>query len=125
MAWHGVEAVAYDVQGGGVMAWIDDRIWCHPKISDISDAAFRAWINGIAYSFGFHTRGKLTSAQQRLVGATPRIGRELTVAGLWEENGDGIFIHDWNVHNGKAEQRAQKERLRLKAYRAKKHGTAS
>ena len=39
------------------MAWVDDRIWCHQKLADLSDRAFRVWVNGIAYSSGFQTKG--------------------------------------------------------------------
>jgi len=107
------------------MAWIDDRIWCHPKVADLSDSAFRVWVNGIAYAFGFYTRGTLSPGQQKLIGATAEISRELISAGLWEKNGAGIHIHDWDAHNGTAELRRERERERLRKLRATKHGTQS
>ena len=37
------------------MAWLDERIWCHPKITDLSDRAFRVYVNSIAYASGMNT----------------------------------------------------------------------
>lgn len=99
------------------MAWIDDRAWCHPKLVDLSDKAFRAWINGITYAAGFSTGGQLTEAQQRLVGASSRQRDELVAANLWEMNGDGVRIHDWDDHNGKRDARKAADRERKRAAR--------
>lgn len=104
------------------MAWIDDRIWCHPKLTDLSDRAFRVWVNSVAYAFGFYTRGKLTSAQQKMIGSTADTARELIAAGLWEKNGNGVRIHDWDVHNAKAEERRHKARERMRRLREQQHG---
>lgn len=98
------------------MAWIDDRIWCHQKVTDISDKAYRAWVNSIAYSSGMSTHGNISEAQQRLVGATPKVRDELVAAGLWDANGSAdVRIHDWDAHNGKRDARraADRERKRL------------
>lgn len=101
------------------MAWVDDRLWCHPKFADISDKAFRAYVNGVAYSSGFACLGHLTEGQQKTIGVTPAIRRELITAGLWDTNGDGaaILIHDWEVHNGKRDARKAADRERKKRAR--------
>lgn len=102
------------------MAWLDDRIWCHPKIADLTDSAYRAYVNSIAYSSGMSTRGHLTVGQQRTIGATPKIRRELVGAGLWDLNGDGqaVDIHDWDDHNAKQDARRKRERERKRQARA-------
>jgi AraC-like DNA-binding protein len=115
------------------MAWIDDRIWCHTKITDLSDKAFRVWISSIAYSAGLGTKGHLSEAQQRLVGATPRIHRELLTAGLWDQisgesndqNSAEILIHDWNEHNEKRDARREADRLRKRAQRQMSAGQSN
>lgn len=101
------------------MAWIDDRIWCAPKLTDLTSPAFRAWVNGIAYSSGMHTRGRLTLAQQRLVGANAKTRSELIEHGLWDLNGDGltVHIHDWDEHNEKRDARRARDRERKRLAR--------
>lgn len=102
-----------------LMAWVDDRIWCHPKFTDISDRAFRTHINGIAYSTGFGTRGTLTAGQQRKVGSDARIRRELVAAELWDALEDGaVGIHNWDEHNGKRDARRAADRERKRAARS-------
>ena len=49
------------------MAWIDNRMWAHPKVTELSHEAFRVYVNGLAYCSGMNTRGHLTSAQQSLL----------------------------------------------------------
>ena len=105
------------------MAWVDDRIWCHQKLADLSDRAYRVLMNGIAYSSGFQTKGCLTVGHQRLIGATPKMRGELLTAGLWDENGDaGISIHDWDAHNGKRDERRTRDRERKRLERDKQYG---
>lgn len=102
------------------MAWIDDRIWCHPKLADISDSAFRVYVNGVAYSSGFHTSGTLTAGQQRAIGATARTRTELVKARLWEiKSAEDVAIHDWAEHNAKRDARRKADRERKRLERAK------
>lgn len=100
------------------MAWLDDRVWCHPKLADVSDRAFRVWVNGMAYSSGFGTRGVLTAGQQRTIGADTKSRRELVASGLWDETDGGVCIHDWDAHNGKRDARRAADRERKKASRS-------
>ena len=99
------------------MAWIDDRIWCHEKFTDLSGDAFAAYVKGVAYSSGMMTRGHLTRGQMKLVGARAREIKALLDAGLWELNGAGVVIHDWDEHNGKRDERREKERERKRQAR--------
>lgn len=91
------------------MAWIDDRIWCHPKVTDVSLPARWIWVASIAYSAGMQTGGALSAGQQSLIGSTAKIRRELVAAVLWDDvDGKSVQVHDWDNHNGKRdEQRAQ------------------
>lgn len=98
------------------MAWIDDRIWCHPKLVGLTDSAFRTYVHGLAYAAGMSTGGHLDRSQIRLVSVKKRDENELKNARLWDENHDGgVIIHDWQEHNGKRDARraADRERKRL------------
>lgn len=92
------------------MAWIDNRIWAHPKLIGLSDRAWRIYVSAIAYSSGFLTEGRLSPVQQRAIGVTPRVKKELIQAGLWHEIGREIGIHDWEEHNAKRESKRLTER---------------
>jgi hypothetical protein len=105
------------------VAWLDDRVWCHPKLADLTDRSFRVWVNGMAYSSGFGTRGLLTPGQQRTIGADTRVRRELVAAGLWDETTEGVLIHDWDDHNGKRDARRAADRERKRA--ARSNGTSA
>jgi hypothetical protein len=108
------------------MAYIDDRIWCHPKWVGLSPLAFRVGVSSICYSHGFITRGRLTVAQQRQIGATDRARRELVEHGIWEQNGTTILIHDWADYNDDSarETARSKTRERVRRYRKRRAGNA-
>lgn len=102
------------------MAWIDDRIWCHPKLVGLTARAFRAYINGLAYSSGFACQGRLTDPQVKAIGASANVRRELVDAGLWAEATDrsgAIEIHDWAEHNSKRDERRAQDRERKRRQR--------
>lgn len=101
------------------MAWLDDRVWCHPKLADVSKAARWTWVAAITYSSGFQTGGKVTNGQLAQLGATTRERRELVAASLWHEIEGGVEINDWDEHNGKrdARRKADRERKRLERER--------
>jgi len=102
------------------MAWIDDRLWCHPKIVPLTVPARWVYVAAIAYSSGMSTGGRIDAATQRLLGARAPIRAELLQAGLWDLNGDGttVHIHDWDEHNSKRDERRKKDRERKRAMRA-------
>lgn len=111
------------------MAWIDDRIWCHPKLTDVSSDAYRAYVNSVAYSSGFALGGFLTKGQQATIGTIATARRELLVAGLWETCEDigkgGIHIHDWDEHNGKRDARKAADRERKRQFRRTQSGQSA
>lgn len=100
------------------MAWLDDRVWCHPKLTDISDRAWRVWVSSIAYSSGLGTSGVLTVQQQRIVGGTPVIRRALIEGRLWDELDAGaVVIHDWAEHNERRDAKRRTDRERKQRQR--------
>lgn len=100
------------------MAWVDDRIWCHPKFADLSPAARWLWVCGVTYSSGFATKGALSRGQQQTIGTTKKTLVELVQAGLWEPLEDGsVQIHDWDEHNSKRDERRAKDRERKRRER--------
>jgi len=103
------------------MAWTDDRLWCHPKYVGLSWRAKAVLRHAFEYAGGLQTKGKLTAAQQATIGANPKVRAELVAAGWWDLNGDGstVLIHDWDDHNGQRDRRREKDRERLREWRAK------
>lgn len=101
------------------MAWIDDRVWCHPKLADLPPAVAWTWVKSVAYSAGMGTKGHLSAGQQKLIGSTPKLRAALLQAGLWDANGQpgGIVIHDWDEHNEKRDERREKDRERKRKAR--------
>lgn len=109
------------------MAWVDDRIWCHPKFTDLRADAFKLYVCGVAYSTGFGTGGHLSPGQLKTLGSTARDRRALTAAALWHDADDGgIDINDWLEHNGKRDARRAADRERKReARKADKSGGTS
>ncbi len=127
------------------MAFLDDRVWVHPKWRLLGDAAYRVGTYAICYSHGFGTRGYLNPVDLMTIGATPALTEELLDVGLWEpasENSSepdplghpavtlavtvesrGIVIHDWDNYNDddadakRREKNAERQR-RSRAHRA-------
>lgn len=100
------------------MAWLDDRLWCHPKLVPLSDKAFRVYVNGITYSSGFQLRGELKLAHQKAVGSTVPIKKELVKGLLWDElDGGVVYIHDWEEHNGRRDARRKADTQRKRSQR--------
>lgn len=104
--------------GRRLVAWIDPRIWCHPKFADLSDSACWLYVKGVAYCDGFSTKGHLSLGQVRTIGGTPKYRSELVDAGLWDEQADGFYVHDWEHHNGPRDRRKEEARERMRAHRA-------
>ena len=104
-------------KAGRLVAWIDDRAWAHPKITELSDGAFRLWVSSICYASGFGTRGKLTPEQQRKIGVSRVTSEELLCHGLWIEGNNFITIRDWEEHNGVRDRKREQDRIRKRKQR--------
>lgn len=83
----------------------------HPKIEGLSDGAFRALVEAWCWCSRNQTDGLITAASWRKRG-TPAARKELAAAGLVETRGDGVYMHDYTLHQRTAdeiaEQRAKK-----------------
>ena len=103
------------------MAWLDDRLYVHPKWVGLSLRAWKVGVTAILYSHGFGLYGKLEPSQVRAIGCTEVTRSELIGAGLWETDGETVLIHDWDEHNGnrdrKLEERRQTDRERKRKER--------
>jgi hypothetical protein len=99
------------------MAWVDDRIYCHPKVLRVSKPARWTFVAGIAYSTGWGTKGHLEQGALEAIGCDTKTRRELVTAGLWAENGNGVNIHDWEDYNAKRDARRAADRERKRRRR--------
>lgn len=98
------------------MTWIklDDNAVDHPKLSVLSDKAFRWWVRGLSYSSRFLTDGMLPKVFWKQ--APNGVRTELVSARLWDWIDPDFSIHDYAHHQSiKAEVEADKQRNREKA----------
>jgi hypothetical protein len=97
------------------MSWLrlDDKFAQHPKVADLSDKAFRVHIEVMLYCAEYNTKGRVVAAAIRFAGAKPKQVDELVNARLWDENGSGYVVHDFEDYNGeRAQARERKQRQR-------------
>lgn len=114
------------------MAWakLDDQFVEHPRISGLSDKAFRLHVASICHASRKLTDGHISVTDARVLRALTRTGArhvdELLDAGVWNTNGDGWVIRDYLDYNPSADEvkerrKAEAERLRnIRARRKKK-----
>jgi len=90
------------------MPWvrIDEHAMSHPKISGLSDGAFRLWVQALAHCQNFLTDGVVVPvALKGLPAYTAKRRTELVAAGLWNNAPDaGILVHDYLQWNESREQ---------------------
>lgn len=86
------------------MAWLDDRIRDHPKIVRASAPAFRHWALALCYCSAHGTEGRLDQAVKAL-NVPRKIIRELVSLQLWDQEPDGLWVHDWQEHNAKRDEK--------------------
>jgi hypothetical protein len=114
------------------MAWakLDDQFVEHPRISVLSDKAFRLHVASICHASRKLTDGHISETDARVLRALTRTGKrhvdELLDAGVWNVNGgNGWVIRDYLDYNPPADEvkerrKAEAERLRnLRAKRGK------
>jgi hypothetical protein len=87
------------------MGWlrIDDGFMDHPKVVGLTDAAVVAHMRALTHCTRFETDGVVTEAYLSRI-ASPEIAAELLAAGVWEDAGGGIEIHDFLDYNPSHEQ---------------------
>lgn len=79
---------------------LDDKFTRHPKVVGLSDKAFRVHVETMVYCASYNTKGRIPAAALKLANATPKQTNELLSAGLWDENGTGMVVHDFEIYNG-------------------------
>lgn len=79
-------------------AKLHNDLWSSRKWMSISLAAQGLWTTAVAYSNTMRTYGKLEGHLLPLFRGTPELAAELVDAGLWDVDGDGWQIHDWDDH---------------------------
>ena len=102
------------------MTWakLDDSFPEHLKVIDLTDGAFRLYVEGLCYAARNLTDGALPrAAVRRLTGGDRRAG-ELVDAGLWDRTDTGWVIHDYLDFNPSSEQvRGEREQARQRKAR--------
>jgi len=122
------------------MAWakIDDRLYAHPKMLQVSLAARGLWLGALSYAAGLERDGWFPASALRLCAVTALVTRydaapcvtpdetivnlvaELLSTGLWIESGDGYIIHDYLEYNESRKQLKKRRKQgaeRLRRYR--------
>jgi hypothetical protein len=92
------------------MSWVklSTGILTDPDVVGRSDAAFRTYVNGLAYCGENLTDGAITAKGLRVIRA--EAADELAAAGLWSPAGDGYTVRNYLAHQ---QSRAQVEQARL------------
>jgi hypothetical protein len=103
------------------MSWIklDDQIFTHPKVVELSKDAKLLYLAGLCYCGAQLTDGMITKGATRVLLATIEANCEaiasLVDSGLWEANENGSFqVHDYLEH-----QSSRDEVMAVKGARAK------
>jgi hypothetical protein len=85
------------------MSWlrIDDGFAEHPKLVNLSDAAFRTHVSALCYASRNLTDGHVPAAVAKQFTRNRRKPiNDLVDAGVWARNGShGFVIHDYLVYN--------------------------
>jgi hypothetical protein len=103
------------------VTWVklDDRFAGNPKVSELSDAAFRLYVSALCWCSQHETDGVVTRKKAKMLGRQTRIV-ELVAAGLWHVTDHGYEVHDYLVYNPsrlELEQRREATRQRVTKHR--------
>jgi hypothetical protein len=104
------------------MTWIklDDKLPNNPKILQLSDKAFRRYVEGLCYANQYLTDGFLANVVIDRLGA--EVTQELLQAELWLQADGGIQIHDYCEHQTtrkEVDSKREQTRDRVTRYRNK------
>jgi hypothetical protein len=105
------------------MSWVklDDGFADHPKVAELSDAAFRMHVTALCWCARQETDGFISAKQARKIGAQRHVN-ELVGARLWIDQDDRFEIKDYLVYNPSREQLEAKRlatRERLQRFRGR------
>lgn len=103
------------------MPWlkIDDSFFEHPKVTVLSDRAFRVHIGALCYAARYQTDGVVPPAWMTRNFASKRVLEELTRSGVWEATATGEFlIHDFTDYNPRSATPEEKHAAKVRAGKA-------
>ena len=92
------------------MTWVklDDNFTDHPKIVGLSDRAFRVHVRALCYCGRFSPGvGSIPNNALKSLSATAGIITELVAAKLWDESGEGFYVHDFAMYHPKPDREAK------------------
>ncbi len=93
---------------------LDDNFGDHPKIEELSDAAFRAHVRAMCWAKRHKTGGVIKrGALQTVSRGKPRVSKELERARLWVPTDDGWAIHGWDKWFNETPEEAEQVRQEL------------
>lgn len=109
------------------MDWfkVQATLWMNPKVRAISPQALRVLLFSWCMAAGNETRGYVAGSWLPLLEAKPKLVDELVAAGLWDANGTGYVIHDWDEHQAEAlaiQDRKARDRERKRRERGEGDG---
>lgn len=96
------------------MAWVrlEDNFDEHPKVVDLTDAGFRAFVAGLCYCSRNLTDGYIPAAKVNQLVTRPRVEKELLEVGLWVRCDGGVKVHGYlDYQPAKTEVEAKRERI--------------
>lgn len=99
------------------MSWVrlDDGFMEHPKVLALTPKDFQVHMRALCYAS--RRRGPhIPSSALLILATTKQTAERLTEVGLWDVNGDGWVIHDWDDYQPASSAERQKR------YREKKRG---
>jgi len=102
------------------VSWLklDDGFADHPKVLELSDAAFRLHVRALCWCARQQTDGVLTKRALAALSAKSKFIKELEGADLWHKKGDAHEVHDYLKYNpSKAQREAEREATRRRAER--------
>lgn len=79
-------------------AKLHNSLWSDRKWMRASLAARGLWTSAVSYSNAMRTYGRIDGHLLALFQGTPELAAELVEVGLWDVDGDGWQVHDWEQH---------------------------
>lgn len=91
----------------------------HPKVVRLSDAEFRVWVEAISYAAEQGTDGRIARDWIRAARIPDQAVQSLLDAGLVEERGGDLWLHDYLDHQPPAERWTKASEAGRKAAQAR------
>jgi hypothetical protein len=76
---------------------LDNSILENRKVVGLTDKAFRSYIAALCYCSRQETDGRIVAGARKVIGS-PKVVIELLKAGLFEEHGEDLYVHDYLKH---------------------------